>query len=230
MAHDSGDEPRRGEARQPRRRRGRRRRAEARARSDAARAARRASAIKDGVEVAVDGNPAALVDLSTVGAQVRVADGAQAQPARARDHGRRQDRGEVQRATIAWAAFEMPKGMPTRYRAGIDFGATPTPSASRASPKKTQEDATKVVRVSSYVSQLGDDAAVAHDRLVAIRSGRDQADRHAAHLFQPRDVALRLGRQLRVVARALGRRRPARPRLVDRRDRAARCSGRTGTR
>jgi hypothetical protein len=25
---------------------------------------------------------------------------------------------------IAWAAFEMPKGMPTRYRAGIDFGTT----------------------------------------------------------------------------------------------------------
>jgi hypothetical protein len=26
---------------------------------------------------------------------------------------------------IAWAAFEMPKGMPTRYRAGIDFGTGP---------------------------------------------------------------------------------------------------------
>ena len=24
---------------------------------------------------------------------------------------------------VAWAAFEMPKGGPTRYRAGIDFGS-----------------------------------------------------------------------------------------------------------
>ena len=26
------------------------------------------------------------------------------------------------RLAVAWAAFEMPKGLPTRYRAGIDFG------------------------------------------------------------------------------------------------------------
>jgi hypothetical protein len=79
--------------------------------------------IKDGVEVSVDGNPAALVDLSPVGAQVvsptvlkpnqrvRIAMG--------------DGKAQVKCAgIIAWAAFEMPKGLPTRYRAGIDLGMT----------------------------------------------------------------------------------------------------------
>lgn len=79
--------------------------------------------IKDGVEVAVDGNPAALVDLSTVGAQV-------VSPTILKPNQRvRVIIGEGKAAlrcsgAIAWAAFEMPKGMPTRYRAGIDFGTT----------------------------------------------------------------------------------------------------------
>jgi hypothetical protein len=77
-------------------------------------------AIRDGIEVLVDGNTATLVDLSAVGAQVlsakmlkpnqrvRVtfADG----QATIRCSG-----------SIVWAAFEMPKGMPTRYRAGIEL-------------------------------------------------------------------------------------------------------------
>ncbi|HEX4913919.1 MAG TPA: PilZ domain-containing protein [Vicinamibacterales bacterium] len=77
--------------------------------------------IKDGVEVAVDGNPASLVDLSTVGAQV-------VSPTVLKPNQRvRVSIGEGRNAikcngAIAWAAFEMPKGMPTRYRAGIDFG------------------------------------------------------------------------------------------------------------
>ena len=79
--------------------------------------------IKDGVEVAVDGNPAALVDLSTVGAQV-------VSPTVLKPNQRvRVLMGEGKNAircngAVAWAAFEMPKGMPTRYRAGIDFGST----------------------------------------------------------------------------------------------------------
>lgn len=79
--------------------------------------------VKDGVEVAVDGNPAALIDLSAVGAQVvsptvlkpnqrvRVIMGDGRAPIRCN-------------GSVAWAAFEMPKGQPTRYRAGIDFGLT----------------------------------------------------------------------------------------------------------
>ena len=80
--------------------------------------------IKDGVEVAVDGNPAALVDLSTVGAQV-------VSPTILKPNQRvRVVMGDGKAAVkcagaIAWAAFEMPKGMPTRYRAGIDWGVTP---------------------------------------------------------------------------------------------------------
>jgi hypothetical protein len=79
--------------------------------------------IKDGVEVAVDGNPAALIDLSTVGAQV-------VSPTVLKPNQRvRVLIGEGKAAlkcngAVAWAAFEMPKGMPTRYRAGIDFGGS----------------------------------------------------------------------------------------------------------
>lgn len=78
--------------------------------------------IKDGVEVAVDGNPAALVDLSAVGAQV-------VSPTVLKPNQRVRvlmENGKVKCAgAVAWAAFEMPKGMPTRYRAGIDWGVTP---------------------------------------------------------------------------------------------------------
>lgn len=79
--------------------------------------------IKDGVEVAVDGNPAALIDLSTVGVQVVSA--TILKP----NQRVRVIIGEGKAAircsgAIAWAAFEMPKGLPTRYRAGIDFGTT----------------------------------------------------------------------------------------------------------
>jgi len=78
--------------------------------------------IKDGVEVAVDGNAAALVDLSTVGAQV-------VSPTVLKPNQRVRvtlENGKVKCAgAVVWAAFEMPKGLPTRYRAGIDWGVTP---------------------------------------------------------------------------------------------------------
>jgi hypothetical protein len=78
--------------------------------------------IKDGVDVAVDGNPAALVDLSTVGAQV-------VSPTVLKPNQRvrvTMENGKVKCAgAVVWAAFEMPKGLPTRYRAGIDWGVTP---------------------------------------------------------------------------------------------------------
>ena len=75
--------------------------------------------IVDGIEVTIDGNPATLVDLSLVGAQVvsptvlkpnqrirmSIADGPR--PVRFS-------------AAVAWASFEIPKGAP-RYRAGIEF-------------------------------------------------------------------------------------------------------------
>lgn len=71
------------------------------------------------VEVLVDGNPATLVDVSAIGAQVlsptilkpnqrlRFALPDPSQPIRFS-------------AGVAWASFEMPKGT-TRYRAGIEF-------------------------------------------------------------------------------------------------------------
>lgn len=79
--------------------------------------------IKDGVEVSVDGNPAALVDLSMVGAQVVSA--TVLRPNQRVRVSLGDAKGTIRcSGAIAWAAFEMPKGMPTRYRAGIDWGLT----------------------------------------------------------------------------------------------------------
>ncbi len=94
--------------------------------------------IKDGVEVSVDGNTAALVDLSTVGAQV-------VSPTVLKPNQRvRVILGDGKNAvkcagSIAWAAFEMPKGMPTRYRAGIDWGLTPEGPSVDAFSKKNKK-------------------------------------------------------------------------------------------
>jgi PilZ domain-containing protein len=77
--------------------------------------------IKDGVEVAVDGNTAGLIDLSVVGAQV-VSSTVLKPNQRVRVT---MENGKVKCAgAVVWAAFEMPKGLPTRYRAGIDWGVT----------------------------------------------------------------------------------------------------------
>ena len=95
--------------------------------------------IKDGVEVAVDGNPAALVDLSKVGAQVVSA--TVLKPNQRVRITLGDGKAAVKCAgSIAWAAFEMPKGMPTRYRAGIDWGITPEGANVEGFAKKNKKD------------------------------------------------------------------------------------------
>jgi hypothetical protein len=95
--------------------------------------------IKDGVEVTIDGSPAVLVDLSTVGAQV-------VSPTVLKPNQRvRVIMGDGKAAVrcngaIAWAAFEMPKGMPTRYRAGIDWGLTAESANVDNFAKKNKKD------------------------------------------------------------------------------------------
>lgn len=75
--------------------------------------------IADGVDVLVDGNPASLIDLSIIGAQV-------VSPTILKPNQRLRmslpDPGRPIRfsAAVAWASFEMPKTGP-RYRAGIEF-------------------------------------------------------------------------------------------------------------
>jgi hypothetical protein len=104
------------------------------------RGTRRAARVRarDGVEVAIDGNPAALVDLSAVGAQV-------VSPTVLKPNQRVRitmgdGRGAIRCAgAIAWAAFEMPKGMATRYRAGIDWGMTNEASAIEAFAEKNKK-------------------------------------------------------------------------------------------
>jgi hypothetical protein len=95
--------------------------------------------IKDGVEVAVDGNPAALIDLSQVGAQVVSA--TVLKPNQRVRITMGDGKSAVKCAgSIAWAAFEMPKGMPTRYRAGIDWGVTPEGPNVESFAKKNKRD------------------------------------------------------------------------------------------
>ena len=95
--------------------------------------------IKEGIEVAVDGNPAALVDLSIVGAQV-------VSPTVLKPNQRvRMIMGDGKTAVrcsgaVAWAAFEMPKGMATRYRAGIDWGITAEGPAIQTFAEKNKRD------------------------------------------------------------------------------------------
>jgi hypothetical protein len=95
--------------------------------------------IKDGVEVAVDGNPAALVDLSQVGAQV--VSSTVLKPNQRVRITMGDGKAAVKCAgSIAWASFEMPKGMPTRYRAGIDWGIVPEGATVEGFAKKNKKD------------------------------------------------------------------------------------------
>jgi hypothetical protein len=85
---------------------------------------RRASRIpiREGFEVQVDGNPAALVDLSVVGAQVL--SGAVLRPNQTVRILLPDDQDIVRvRASVAWAKFELPRtpASAARYRAGIEF-------------------------------------------------------------------------------------------------------------
>jgi len=77
--------------------------------------------VPDGVHVQIDGRPAGLIDLSTLGAQI-----VSARSLRPNQRVRLQladESGIVVRvhAGIAWSAFELPPGGSPRYRAGIEF-------------------------------------------------------------------------------------------------------------
>jgi hypothetical protein len=95
--------------------------------------------IKDGVEVAIDGNPAALIDLSTVGAQVVSATVLKPNQRVRIVIGDTKSQVKCGGA-VAWAAFEMPKGMATRYRAGIDFGTSADAAGIDAFAKKNKKE------------------------------------------------------------------------------------------
>jgi hypothetical protein len=76
--------------------------------------------VSDGVEVLVDGNSAALVDLSAIGAQV-VSSSVMKPNQRVRMV-LADEQGSVRfNALVAWAAFEIPPKSGPRYRAGLEF-------------------------------------------------------------------------------------------------------------
>jgi hypothetical protein len=71
------------------------------------------------VDVLVDGNPASLIDISTVGAQVLST--AVLKPNQRLRMSLNDQAGDVRfRASVAWASFEISSKGP-RYRAGIQF-------------------------------------------------------------------------------------------------------------
>jgi CheY-like chemotaxis protein len=77
--------------------------------------------VRTGVEIQLDGNPASVIDLSTVGAQVL-------SPTILRPNQKvrvsipHDDFVMRFRGAIAWAKFELPKASaPPRYRAGVEF-------------------------------------------------------------------------------------------------------------
>jgi hypothetical protein len=83
-------------------------------------------AIAGPLEVLVDGNPASLVDLSRLGAQVLSA--AVLKPNQRVRISLADARGTTRvNASVAWAAFEIPPKTNPRYRAGLEFiDADPT--------------------------------------------------------------------------------------------------------
>jgi hypothetical protein len=77
--------------------------------------------MRETIEVTVDGNPAVLVDVSVIGAQV-VSQSILKPNQRVRMSLPQTPRPIRFSAGVAWAAFEMPKGKPApHYRAGVEF-------------------------------------------------------------------------------------------------------------
>ena len=77
--------------------------------------------LRESIEVTVDGNPAVLVDVSVIGAQV-VSQSILKPNQRVRMSLPQTPRPLRFSAGVAWAAFEMPKGKPApHYRAGVEF-------------------------------------------------------------------------------------------------------------
>jgi PilZ domain-containing protein len=76
--------------------------------------------IAPNVEILVDGNPATLIDISTVGAQVVTA--VVLKPNQRIRMALTDGSGAVRfNASVAWAKFEIPPGSGPRYRAGVEF-------------------------------------------------------------------------------------------------------------
>ncbi|MBA3884953.1 MAG: PilZ domain-containing protein [Acidobacteria bacterium] len=84
--------------------------------------------LRDGVEVQLDGNPARVVDLSTVGAQV-LSSTVLRPNQKIRVSIPNEDFVMRFRGTIAWAKFELSRGQVSpRYRAGVEFTDADAPA------------------------------------------------------------------------------------------------------
>jgi hypothetical protein len=94
--------------------------------------------IRDGVEIQLDGNPARVVDLSQVGAQVLSATILRPNQ-KVRVSVPNDDFVMRFRGSVAWAKFELPKpSEPPRYRAGVEFTDADAPSVDSFCQKNKQ--------------------------------------------------------------------------------------------
>jgi hypothetical protein len=76
--------------------------------------------VKGTVDILVDGNPATLVDVSTVGAQVVTP--IVLKPNQRIRMALPEESGAIRfNASVSWAKFEIPQQSGPRYRAGIEF-------------------------------------------------------------------------------------------------------------
>ena len=138
---------------------------------------RRAIRIRPGVEIQLDGNPAIVVDLSVMGAQVISATILRPNQ-RVRISVPTDDFVMRFRGAVAWAKFELPKPTePPRYRAGVEF----TDADAAAMDEYCVQVQAVDVRVarSPDRQRRGCEHALADDRVLAPRSGRDDRRRHA---------------------------------------------------
>ena len=112
-------------------------------------------------------------------------------------------------AAVAWASFEIPKGVP-RYRAGIEF--------TRRRSRRAVERSANANHRAAYPTPNHSAAADFSRMIVSLRPEPvDTIDTGTPrHLFEKRDVALRLARQIFVARHARARAAPARQRFVHR--------------
>ena len=122
--------------------------------------------IRQGVEIQLDGNPANLVDLSVMGAQVISATILRPNQ-RVRISVPTDDFVMRFRGAVAWAKFELPKPTePPRYRAGVEF-ADADAAAMDGFCSNTSCRTLHVRHVPQRIASGGLSTAVAEDRFLA---------------------------------------------------------------
>ena len=164
--------------------------------------------VRAGVELQLDGNPAAIVDLSTVGAQV-ISPTVLRPNQKVRIALPNDDFLLRFRGAVAWAKFELPKA------AGRRRSTAPGSNSRTATRPPSILSSTGTGRrlsgahAASFSKPRRRDRIGSDDGVFARRAGGDHGRGHAGELLQSRDVALRAcGRSANARTPAVGSRQP----------------------